>query len=123
MAVVLDDLPPLMWHAELGKSLRDMWIGGLHRGVQLHDLRHLRPRRLLVGRYRTPAHAWLDSRRRDRRCPPTLLETAPLALRTGDANERTVVVEGQAGGARTGDERARRQFVATATWSRGGPHE
>ena len=23
MAVVLEDLPPLMWHAELGRSLRD----------------------------------------------------------------------------------------------------
>jgi hypothetical protein len=33
MAVVLDDLPPLMWHAELGKSLRDQWTGDHHRGV------------------------------------------------------------------------------------------
>jgi hypothetical protein len=39
MAVVLDDLPPLMWHAELGQSLVDMWSGQHHRGVQLHDLR------------------------------------------------------------------------------------
>jgi hypothetical protein len=39
MAVVLDDLPPLMWHAELGRSLQDQWTGGHHRGVQLHDLR------------------------------------------------------------------------------------
>jgi hypothetical protein len=39
MAVVIDDLPPLMWHAELGKSLPDVWSGGHHRGVQLHDLR------------------------------------------------------------------------------------
>ncbi|QCQ90799.1 hypothetical protein [Rhodococcus sp. SGAir0479] len=39
MAVVLDDLPPLMWHAELGRSLPDMWTGRLQRGVQLHDLR------------------------------------------------------------------------------------
>lgn len=38
MAVVIDDLPPLMWHAELGKSLPDMWSGNRHRGVQLHDL-------------------------------------------------------------------------------------
>ncbi len=38
-AVVLDDLPPLMWHAELGKSLPDMWTGRFQRGVQLHDLR------------------------------------------------------------------------------------
>lgn len=39
MAVVIDDLPPLMWHAELGKSLQDMWTGNFQRGVQLHDLR------------------------------------------------------------------------------------
>ena len=28
-----------MWHAELGRSLPDMWTGKRHRGVQLHDLR------------------------------------------------------------------------------------
>ena len=39
MAVVLDDLPPLLWHAELGQSLPDVWTGAHHRGVQLHDLR------------------------------------------------------------------------------------
>lgn len=39
MSVVLDDLPPLMWHAELGRSLPDRWTGTHHRGVQLHDLR------------------------------------------------------------------------------------
>lgn len=39
MAVVLADLPPLMWHAELGKGLPDVWTGSHHRGVQLHDLR------------------------------------------------------------------------------------
>lgn len=39
MAVVLDDLPPLMWHAELGKGLLDLYTGTHHRGVQLHDLR------------------------------------------------------------------------------------
>jgi len=39
MALVLDDLPPLMWHAELGRSLHDVWTGDHHRGVQLHDLR------------------------------------------------------------------------------------
>ena len=39
MAVVLDDLPPLLWHAELGRGLPDVWTGKYHRGVQLHDLR------------------------------------------------------------------------------------
>ena len=38
MAVVLEDLPPLMWHAELGRGLLDVWTGTHHRGVQLHDL-------------------------------------------------------------------------------------
>ena len=39
MSVVIDDLPPLMWHAELGRSLPDLWSGSRHRGVQLHNLR------------------------------------------------------------------------------------
>jgi hypothetical protein len=39
MSVVIDDLPPLMWHAELGRSLPDLWSGSRRRGVQLHDLR------------------------------------------------------------------------------------
>jgi hypothetical protein len=39
MAVVLDDLPPLMWHAELGRSLPDVFTGEHQRGVQLHILR------------------------------------------------------------------------------------
>lgn len=39
MSVVLDDLPPLLWHAELGRSLPDVWSGTHQRGVQLHDLR------------------------------------------------------------------------------------
>jgi hypothetical protein len=39
MVVALDDLPPLMWHAELGRSLPDVWTGERQRGVQLHLLR------------------------------------------------------------------------------------
>ena len=39
MTVAIDDLPPLMWHAELGDKLVDMWTGGNHRGVQLNDAR------------------------------------------------------------------------------------
>lgn len=38
MAVALDDLPPLLWHAELGRSLPDVWTGERQRGVQLHRL-------------------------------------------------------------------------------------
>ena len=33
MAVVLDDMPPLLWHAELGRSLPDAWTGEHQRGV------------------------------------------------------------------------------------------
>ncbi|HYQ65167.1 hypothetical protein [Actinophytocola sp.] len=55
MAVVIEDLPPLMWHAELGRSLRDMWTGERHRGVQLHDLREAVD--LWTGRYKQ--RAWL----------------------------------------------------------------
>ncbi len=39
MTVVIDDLPALLWHAELGRSLPDLWSGQSQRGVQLHDLR------------------------------------------------------------------------------------
>ena len=39
MAVAIDDLPPLLWHAELGRSLPDVWTGQRQRGVQLHLLR------------------------------------------------------------------------------------
>jgi hypothetical protein len=55
MSVVLDDLPPLMWHAELGRSLLDVWSGEHHRGVQLHDLRQA----VLVWANRYGQRAWL----------------------------------------------------------------
>lgn len=55
MAVVLDDMPPLMWHAELGKGLHDVWSGTEHRGAQLHDLRAAVEQ--WTGRYRQLA--WL----------------------------------------------------------------
>ncbi|HXV93195.1 MAG TPA: hypothetical protein VD813_07860 [Pseudonocardia sp.] len=55
MAVVIDDLPPLMWHAELGRSLPDMWSGTHQRGVQLHDLRDA----VLQWGHRYGQRAWL----------------------------------------------------------------
>src|SRR6201982_3026818 len=55
MAVVIDDLPPLMWHAELGRSLPDVWSGARHRGVQLHDLRDA----VMVWATRYGQRAWL----------------------------------------------------------------
>jgi hypothetical protein len=55
MSVVIEDLPPLMWHAELGRSLPDLWSGGHHRGVQLHDLRDA----VVVWARRYGQRAWL----------------------------------------------------------------
>jgi hypothetical protein len=55
MSVVIEDLPPLMWHAELGRSLEDLWSGNRHRGVQLHDLRAA----VQVWTRRYGQHAWL----------------------------------------------------------------
>jgi hypothetical protein len=55
MSVVIDDLPPLMWHAELGRSLPDLWAGSRHRGVQLHDLRDA----VVVWATRYGQRAWL----------------------------------------------------------------
>ena len=55
MAVAVEDLPSLMWHAELGRSLPDVWTGARHRGVQLHDLRDA----VLVWGGRYGQRAWL----------------------------------------------------------------
>jgi hypothetical protein len=55
MSVVIDDLPPLMWHAELGRSLPDLWSGTRQRGVQLHDLRDA----VVVWATRYGQRAWL----------------------------------------------------------------
>ncbi len=38
MVVALDDLPPLLWHTELGHSIESVWSGDLHRGAQLNRL-------------------------------------------------------------------------------------
>ena len=55
MAVVIDDLPPLMWHAELGRALPDLWSGTHQRGVQLHDLREA----VLVWAAKYGQRAWM----------------------------------------------------------------
>lgn len=55
MSVVIEDLPPLMWHAELGRSLPDMWSGTRQRGAQLHDLRDA----VVVWGTRYGQRAWL----------------------------------------------------------------
>jgi len=55
MAIVVEDLPALMWHAELGRSLPDMWSGNRHRGAQLHDLRSA----VLVWGRKYGQQAWL----------------------------------------------------------------
>ena len=38
MVVALDDLPPLLWHTELGQSAESVWTGERHRGAQLNLL-------------------------------------------------------------------------------------
>src|SRR6266508_2692459 len=73
MTVALDDLPPLMWHAELGRSLPDLWAGGHHRGVQLHDLRAA----VMVWTTRYGQRAWL--RQLDQ---PATRQTEDEVLRT-----------------------------------------
>jgi hypothetical protein len=55
MSVVIGDLPPLMWHAELGRSLLDVWSGKRQRGVQLHDLHDA----VLVWANKYGQRAWL----------------------------------------------------------------
>ena len=82
MAVVLEDLPPLMWHAELGRSLPDMWSGTHQRGVQLHDLRDA----VCVWGNRYGQRAWL--RQLD---PPATRDMENAALRTDRAAGRHAV--------------------------------
>ena len=55
MAVVIEDLPPLLWHAELGRSLPDVWSGNHQRGAQLHDLKDA----VLVWGEKYGQRAWL----------------------------------------------------------------
>ncbi|WP_461120628.1 hypothetical protein [Saccharothrix stipae] len=73
MTVAVEDLPPLMWHAELGRSLPDVWTGTHHRGVQLHDLREA----VLVWARKYGQRAWL--RQLDR---PTTREEDDAVLQT-----------------------------------------
>lgn len=73
MSVVIEDLPPLMWHAELGRSLPDVWDGARHRGVQLHDLRDA----VMVWAAKYGQRAWL--RQLD---PPVTPEMEDAVLRT-----------------------------------------
>jgi hypothetical protein len=93
MSVVIGDLPPLMWHAELGRSLPDVWSGTRQRGVQLHDLRAA----VQVWGTRYGQRAWLrqldgevttemeDADRADGRHPVPLDRPAehPVAVRAG----------------------------------------
>jgi hypothetical protein len=73
MSLVIDDMPPLMWHAELGRSLPDLWSGTFQRGVQLHDLRDA----VLVWARRYGQRGWL------RQLEPTATkEMEDRALRT-----------------------------------------
>ncbi|MFB9239106.1 hypothetical protein ACFFWC_26855 [Plantactinospora siamensis] len=73
MSVVLEDLPPLMWHAELGRSLPDLWSGTRQRGVQLHDLRDA----VCVWANRYGQRAWLRQLE-----PPAGREMEDAVLRT-----------------------------------------
>jgi hypothetical protein len=38
VVLAIDDLPPLIWHAELGASMPNVWTGERDRGAQLHHL-------------------------------------------------------------------------------------
>nr|WP_311132096.1 hypothetical protein [Nonomuraea gerenzanensis]SBP00127.1 FIG022780: hypothetical protein [Nonomuraea gerenzanensis] len=74
MAIVIEDLPPMMWHAELGKSLPDLWSGTHQRGVQLHDLRAA----VTVWADRYDQRAWL--RQLDPEATPEMEDAALRAV-------------------------------------------
>jgi hypothetical protein len=72
MSLAIEDMPPLMWHAELGRSLPDLWSGTFHRGVQLHDLRDA----VTVWAHRYGQRGWLRQLE-----PPVGKEMEDRALR------------------------------------------
>jgi hypothetical protein len=73
MSLVIEDMPPLMWHAELGRSLPDLWSGTFQRGVQLHDLRDS----VTVWAHRYGQRGWLRQLEQ-----PVTTEMEDRALRT-----------------------------------------
>lgn len=73
MAIAPDDLPPLMWHAELGRSLPDVWSGEHCRGAQLHVLTDA----VITWAHRYGQRAWLRPLE-----PPVTREMEDAALRT-----------------------------------------
>ncbi len=73
MAIAVDDLPPLMWHAELGRSLPDVWSGEHGRGAQLHVLTDA----VIVWANNYGQRAWLRQLE-----PPATPEMEDAALRT-----------------------------------------
>ena len=91
MAVVIEDLPPLLWHAELGRSLPDVWSGSQHRGAQLHDLKDA----VQVWGRKYGQRAWLRQL-----TPPASKKMEDAALRTvarldGTPFPRTARLAGQ----------------------------
>ena len=88
MVIAIDDLPPLLWHAELGHSLPDVWTGDRHRGTQLHRLTDA----VSTWQHKYGQRAWM--RQID---PETTVEMEAAALRTvnelsGRAFPRTVAL-------------------------------
>jgi hypothetical protein len=73
MSLVIEDMPPLMWHAELGRSLPDLWSGTFQRGVQLHDLRDA----VTVWAHRYGQRGWLRQLE-----PPVTRDMEDKALQT-----------------------------------------
>jgi hypothetical protein len=73
MSVVIEDLPPLMWHAELGRSAPDLWSGARQRGAQLHDLSQA----VLVWTTKYGQRAWLRQLE-----PPATRDMENAVLRT-----------------------------------------
>jgi hypothetical protein len=107
MAVVLEDLPPLMWHAELGQRVVDVWTGTHHRGVQLHDLRAA----VITWTVRYHQECWL--RQLEGEITPEMEEALlkQIALKDGMPFPTTVALAG-----RWARGRLRRQAPAEAAY-------
>ena len=108
MTVAVDDLPPLIWHAELGDKLLDLWTGTNHRGVQLNDLR-------------AAVEQWMD--RYEQRC--WLRQLSPFANR--EQEDRLLRVVARMNGtsfpttARLTGRWMRGRMPTASDWTRGIP--
>ena len=121
MVVALDDLPPLLWHAELGRSLPDVWTGSASAACSCTGSR----RRAHLERALRPARVDAPARGHDRaraRGPPDGGDRALRRARVPDhGRARTAVARPAAPPARSSLETIYCAELVATTYQAHGP--